>query len=379
MPLPEPSPDALTTSQALHQLISKEILASEGWISFARFMELALYAEGLGYYAGGSVKLGKGGDFTTAPEITPLFGTTIARFAAELAGEAPIRLLEFGAGSGKLARDILQACMACGQTVEDYVIIELSADLRDRQAGLLAEFPQVRWLDAPPAAFSGLVLGNEVLDAMPVPLVVKKGGRWQERGVCIADGSFSFADRDCDQDLVAQIPDAGALPDGYLTEVHPVQAGFIRTVADMLLAGGQGAALLIDYGFPAAEYYLAERSEGTLMCHYRQHAHPDPFFLPGLQDVTAHVDFTAVARTGLEAGLSLLAYMSQAAFLLQAGLPTLLQRSSPDNVLDWLPQSNAVQKLTSPAEMGELFKVLLMGVGCAVPDRFLDHDRSFRL
>lgn len=379
MPLPEPSSDALATSQALHQLISKEILASEGWISFARFMELALYAEGLGYYAGGSVKLGKGGDFTTAPEITPLFGTTIARFAAELAGEAPIRLLEFGAGSGKLARDILQACMACGQTVEDYVIIELSADLRDRQAGLLAEFPQVRWLDAPPAAFSGLVLGNEVLDAMPVPLVVKKGGRWQERGVCIADGSFSFADRDCDQDLVAQIPDAGALPDGYLTEVHPVQAGFIRTVADMLLAGGQGAALLIDYGFPAAEYYLAERSEGTLMCHYRQHAHPDPFFLPGLQDVTAHVDFTAVARTGLEAGLSLLAYMSQAAFLLQAGLPTLLQRSSPDNVLDWLPQSNAVQKLTSPAEMGELFKVLLMGVGCAVPDRFLDHDRSFRL
>ena len=379
MPLPEPSPDALATSQALHQLISNEILASEGWISFARFMELALYAEGLGYYAGGSVKLGKGGDFTTAPEITPLFGTTIARFAAELAGEAPIRLLEFGAGSGKLARDILQACMACGQTVEDYVIIELSADLRDRQAGLLAEFPQVRWLDAPPAAFSGLVLGNEVLDAMPVPLVVKKGGRWQERGVCIADGSFSFADRDCDQDLVAQIPDAGALPDGYLTEVHPVQAGFIRTVADMLLAGGQGAALLIDYGFPAAEYYLAERSEGTLMCHYRQHAHPDPFFLPGLQDVTAHVDFTDVARTGLEAGLSLLAYMSQAAFLLQAGLPELLQRSSPDNVLDWLPQSNAVQKLTSPAEMGELFKVLLMGVGCAVPDRFLDHDRSFRL
>ena len=379
MPLPEPSPDALTTSQALHQLISNEILASEGWISFARFMELALYAEGLGYYTGGSVKLGKGGDFTTAPEITPLFGTTIARFAAELAGEAPIRLLEFGAGSGKLARDILQACMACGQTVEDYVIIELSADLRDRQAGLLAEFPQVRWLDAPPAAFSGLVLGIEVLDAMPVPLVVKKGGRWQERGVSIADGSFSFADRDCDQDLVAQIPDAEALPDGYLTEVHPVQAGFIRTVADMLLAGGQGAALLIDYGFPAAEYYLAERSEGTLMCHYRQHAHPDPFFLPGLQDVTAHVDFTAVARTGLEAGLSLLAYMSQAAFLLQAGLPALLQRSSPDNVLDWLPQSNAVQKLTSPAEMGELFKVLLMGVGCAIPDRFLDHDRSFRL
>ena len=379
MPLPEPSPDALATSQALHQLISNEILAREGWISFARFMELALYAEGLGYYAGGSVKLGKGGDFTTAPEITPLFGTTIARFAAELAGEAPIRLLEFGAGSGKLARDILQACMACGQTVEDYVIIELSADLRDRQAGLLAEFPQVRWLDAPPAAFSGLVLGNEVLDAMPVPLVVKKSGRWQERGVSIADGSFSFADRDCDQDLAAQIPDAGALPDGYLTEVHPVQAGFIRTVADMLLAGGQGAALLIDYGFPAAEYYLAERSEGTLMCHYRQHAHPDPFFLPGLQDVTAHVDFTAVARTGLEAGLSLLAYMSQAAFLLQAGLPELLQRSSADNVLDWLPQSNAVQKLTSPAEMGELFKVLLMGVGCAVPDRFLDHDRSFRL
>ncbi len=379
MPLPEPSPDALATSQALHQLISKEIHDSGGWIAFARFMELVLYTEGLGYYAGGSVKLGQGGDFTTAPEITPLFGATIARFAAELAGQAPIRLLEFGAGSGKLARDILQACAASGRPVEDYVIVELSADLRDRQARLLAEFPQVRWLDAPPASFAGLVLANEVLDAMPLPLVVKKDDRWQERGVCIRDGSFSFADRDCDPRLIEQIPDADALPQGYLTEVHPVQAGFIRTVADMLLAGGQGAALFIDYGFPAAEYYLPERSEGTLMCHYRQHAHPDPFFLPGLQDVTAHVDFTAVARTALEEGLSLLAYMSQAAFLLQAGLPDLMQRSSPDAVLDWLPLSNAVQKLTSPAEMGELFKVLIIGVGCTVPERFLDHDRSFRL
>ena len=379
MQLPEPSDDALAVSRALSSLIRKEILGHAGWISFARFMELALYAEGLGYYAGGSTKLGNDGDFTTAPEITPLFGATLARFAAELAGNAPVRIMEFGAGTGKLARDMLQSLAAEGRIVEDYAIVELSGELRHRQQRLLADFRSVRWLDAPPAAFSGLVLGNEVLDAMPVHLVVKAGGSWFERGVSENDGNFAFADRECDLALVAQIPDAEFLPDGYLTEVHPVQVGFMRSVATMLCAGKGGAALLIDYGFPAREYYLAQREQGTLMCHYRHRSHPDPFFQVGLQDITAHVDFTAVAKAALERGLSDLFYMSQAAFLLEAGLPELLQRSAPADVLEWLPQANAVQKLTSPAEMGELFKVLVVGKGVSIPERFLRLDRSARL
>lgn len=379
MSLPEPSSDALAASRALVSLIRQEINASDGWISFARFMQLALYANKLGYYAGGSAKLGKDGDFTTAPEITPLFGATLANFASELMPQAPLRLLEFGAGSGKLARDILLALAKSGRPVADYAIVELSAELRARQRSLLADFPQVQWLDTPPEAFTGLVLANEVLDAMPVPLLVKHGADWFERGVSIQGEAFVYADRACAAGLLAQIPEPESLPDGYLTEVHPQQAGFMRTLADMLRKGSGGIALLIDYGFPAAEYYLPERSAGTLMCHYRHHSHPEPFYYPGLQDITAHVDFTAMARAALEADLSVLGYMSQAAFLIHAGLPQLLERDAPDNARAWLPQANAVQKLTSPAEMGELFKVLIVGTAGSLPERFALHDRSHRL
>ena len=380
MSLPEPSSDALAASRALVSLIKQEINASDGWISFAHFMQLALYANKLGYYAGGSAKLGKDGDFTTAPEITPLFGATLANFVLEVIPDGPLRLLEFGAGSGKLARDILIALAASGRPATEYIIVELSAELRERQRSLLADFPQVHWLDAPPAAFSGLVLANEVLDAMPVPLVVKRGASWLERGVSVDAKGFTYADRACAAELVAQIPEAESLPDGYLTEVHPQQGGFMRMLADMLRKGGGGsAAVLIDYGFPAAEYYLPERSAGTLMCHYRHHSHPDPFFHPGLQDITAHVDFTAMARAALEADLSVLAYMSQAAFLIHAGLPQLLQQGSAEDARAWLPQANAVQKLTSPAEMGELFKVLIVGTADMLPERFATHDRSHRL
>ena len=379
MSLPEPSSDALAASNALVSLIKQDILANDGWISFARFMQLTLYANKFGYYAGGSAKLGKHGDFTTAPEITPLFGATLANFAAELASDAPLRLLEFGAGSGKLARDILQALAASGRTVEEYAIVELSAELRERQRSLLAEFPQVHWLDGPPTAFTGLVLANEVLDAMPVPLVVKQAGVWMERGVSLDGEAFIFADRAGDPALTDQIPDAANLPEGYLTEVHPQQSGFMRSLADMLRKGSGGMAVLIDYGFPAAEYYLPDRSAGTLMCHYRHHSHPDPFFHPGLQDITAHVDFTAMARAAMEAELDVLAYMSQASFLIHAGLPELLQQGAPEDARAWLPQANAVQKLTSPAEMGELFKVLVVGTPRSLPERFAIHDRSHRL
>ncbi len=379
MPLPEPTADALAASRALHRLISEDIRAHDDWISFARYMELALYAKDLGYYAGGAAKLGKDGDFTTAPEITPLFGATLARFARDLLPDRPLRLLEFGAGTGKLAHDILAALRAAGVEVASYEIVELSAELRARQQALLGKDLAVRWLSAPPPAFSGLVIANEVLDAMPVHLLVRKGGRWRERGVSVDHDGFRYVDRDADPVLASQIPDAETLPDGYLTEVHPQQSGFIRMLADMLRAGEGGAALLIDYGFPASEYYLPQRAEGTLMCHYRHHAHGDAFFLPGLQDITAHVDFTQVARAGLEAGLEIGTWQSQAAFLLAAGLPELLQAGKPDQAADWLPQANAIQKLTSPAEMGELFKVLVLTHQLVMPTSLARSDRSHRL
>ncbi len=379
MQLPEPTEDALLASRALTSLIHQEIQSCDGWISFARFMQLALYAEGLGYYAGGSTKLGKDGDFTTAPEITPIFGRTLAQFVMRMADVEPLRILEFGAGSGKLALDVMTACEAAGRPVAEYLIVELSAQLRDRQQNLLKEFGCVRWLDAPPAAFRGTVLCNEVLDAMPVPLLIKKEGRWLERGVGWSDTSFCFVDREVGQEIAHQIPHADDLPDGYLTEVHPIQQGFMRSLSEMLIAGGRGSAVLIDYGFPAREYYLASRASGTLMCHYRHHAHGDPFYMLGLQDITAHVDFTAMALAAVEGGAQVLAYLNQAAFLIAAGLPELMQTLSPEDTQQWLPTANAVQQLTSPAEMGELFKVLIIGVGLDVTEAIVKLDKSHRL
>lgn len=377
--LPEPSPDALNASRALHDLISDEIHRCSGWISFARYMELALYAPGLGYYSGGAAKLGKDGDFTTAPEITPLFGAAIAHVAADLMAQTDAHLLEFGAGTGKLARDILTELRETGVPVRSYSIVELSGELRARQQEALRDFPEVMWLDNFPTSFSGVAIGNEVLDAMPVHLVVKTGQGWQERGVGLSGNNFVFLDRACDPALLTQIPDADDLPEGYLTEVHPVAAGFMRSLGAMFGAGLGGAAILIDYGFPVHEYYLGQRAQGTLMCHYRHHAHPDPFYLPGLQDVTAHVDFTAMARAAIDGGLDLLGYTSQAAFLLDAGIGDLLLRTPPDDPARYLPQANAMQKLISPAEMGELFKVLVVGRNTELSGKFARNDRSHRL
>ena len=379
MQLPEPSADALSASLALESLIRDDIRANGHWIPFARFMELALYATGLGYYTGGAAKLGKGGDFTTAPELSPLFGATLARFAASLPLPTPLHVLEFGAGSGKLAEDFLDEARRMGVEVAAYEIVELSAELRDRQQRRLQGRSQMGWLAAPPAAFSGLVLANEVLDAMPVPLLVREQDGWKERGVAVDGTRFVFSDRDAEPSLIAQIPDADSLPESYVTEVHPRQAGFVRMLGDMLAAGEGGVAALIDYGFPAREYYLAQRSAGTLMCHYRHRAHGDPFYRIGLQDITAHVDFTHMGRAALEAGLELAGYMSQAAFLLGAGLPELLEQRRPEDATDWLPLANAVQKLTSPAEMGELFKVLLLSSRTALPAGLARLDQSYRL
>jgi SAM-dependent MidA family methyltransferase len=382
--LPEPTFDALNASRALQHLIANEIRRNSGWISFARYMEMALYTPELGYYSGGSTKLGKDGDFTTAPEITPLFGNALAHVLADLMNQTAPQILEFGAGSGKLARDILSELAHIGVPVHRYLIVEVSGELRARQQAMLRDFPQVSWMDTLPASFSGVVVGNEVLDAMPVHLVVKTAQGWKERGVGLSDKNFVFRDHPCDTSLIAQIPDADELQVGYVTEAHPIASGFMRSLAAMLNTGfldtGRGgAAVLIDYGFPAHEYYLDQRAQGTLMCHYRHHAHPDPFYMPGLQDITAHVDFTEMAIVAANSGMEILGYTSQAAFLLDAGIGDLLLRTPPTDQKRFLLQSNAVQKLISPAEMGELFKVLIIGKQAHLPERFARNDRSHRL
>lgn len=382
--LPPPSPDALAASHALQEFIAKDIQSNDGWISFARYMELVLYAPGLGYYSGGAAKLGKDGDFTTAPEISPLFGQALAEVATHLMQQTMPQIIEFGAGSGKLAHDILVELTSMKVPLDRYMIVELSGELRARQQEALRDFPQVVWLDRLPDAFSGVVLGNEVLDAMPVNLVVKTEDGWKERGVSRSSGGFTYIDLPCEAELIAQIPEPNSLPIGYFTEVHPIAIGFMRSLAGMLKAGQHesgrgGAAIFIDYGFPAHEYYLWQREQGTLMCHYRHHAHPDPFYLPGLQDVTAHVEFSALAHAVTEEGIDVLGYSSQASFLLDAGIGDLLLRTSPADPLQYLPQANALQKLISSAEMGELFKVLVVGTHVSLPDNFARNDRSHRL
>ena len=382
MSLPVPDSDALAASHALQQQIALEIAAHDGAIPFSRFMELALYAPRLGYYSGGSAKLGQHGDFTTAPEMTALFGAAVARTAAAIMAQSAPHILEFGAGTGKLAADVLDALAAAGVVVDSYTIIELSGELRARQQAALRAYPQVRWIDGFPSAFSGVVLANEVLDAMPVELVQRGNDGWQRQMVTVQDGAFALVgalpDAALQQQIARQIPDADALPPGYLTEVHPVGAAFMASLAAMF-AGGTGAALLFDYGFPAHEYYLGQRDGGTLMCHYRHHAHPDPFYLPGLQDITAHVDFTAMALAAQDAGLDVLGYMSQAGFLLASGIGELLLAQDPDDHARYLPQANAVHKLLSPAEMGELFKVLVVGQGVGLSPALDQADRSHRL
>ncbi len=380
MSLPVPDRDALAASHALQHLIASEVSKCDGAIPFSRFMELALYAPDLGYYSGGAAKLGRAGDFTTAPELSPLFGAALAQAAAAIIAQTAPNILEFGAGTGQLAKDVLVEMANLGIEIKQYAIVELSGELRARQQEKLKDFPQVVWLDGLPAAFDGVVLANEVLDAMPVQLASKGESGWRELFVGIDHGAFVLqpAGPDISAQVAAQVPDSDQLPLGYMTELHPVARGFMASLAQMMKHGA-GAAFLFDYGFPAHEYYHPQRMAGTLMCHYRHHAHPDPFYLPGLQDITAHVDFTSMALAAQDHGLDVLAYMNQASFLLATGIGELLLRTSPDDAKAYLPQANAVQKLVSPAEMGELFKVLIVGNQASLPAALVKNDRSHRL
>ena len=358
--LPSPDPQALAASRALLERIGAELAAAGNWISFARYMELALHEPGLGYYAAGARKFGAGGDFVTAPELSPLFGRTLARQIAELL-EPGDAVLEFGAGSGALAASILEE-LDCR-----YFILETSADLRQRQQQRLGR--RVQWLDQLPRDFRGVMLANEVVDAMPVHALAWTDAGILERGVCANEGQLAWSDRPAAgpvlaaaQSLEVEIPPGGR----YESELALFARAWMRSLGRFL---ARGAILVVDYGFPQREYFHAQRSMGTLACHYRHRMHGDPFYLPGLQDITAHVDFSALARAAGEAGLEPLGYASQAQFLINCGITELLAREDPQDAKRYLPAAAAAQKLLSPAEMGELFKVLVAGRGVTRPLR----------
>jgi SAM-dependent MidA family methyltransferase len=374
-PLPEPTPEQRAHSARLQGLIVAAIDALGGWMPFERFMELALYAPGLGYYAAGATKLGDaaaGGDFVTAPEVSPHFARALASHIVPLFDRVPAHIVEFGAGSGRLARDLIDACAALGRPCERYAIVEVSPDLRARQQALLAG-AAVEWLDAPPRGFDGVMVANEVLDVLPVRVFVKGEAALLERGVVRVPGGFAFADRPADAALAAAVAeieaDVGALPVGYASELGLAARAWMASAAQWL---GRGALFVIDYGFPRREYYHPQRLMGTLMCHYRHFAHAEPLWWPGLNDITAHVDFTALAEAAHDAGLELLGYTSQAHFLINGGLLDALRAATA-------AERGAAQRLVSEAEMGELFKVLAVGRGVGALPGFAHGDRRDRL
>ncbi|MCA1977851.1 MAG: SAM-dependent methyltransferase [Thiobacillus sp.] len=363
--LPAPSPDALAHSRRVAAHIARLIDTAGGWIPFSRYMDAALYAPGLGYYAAGSAKFGAAGDFVTAPELTPLFGRTLARAIAPVLSATGGEVLELGAGSGRLAADVLAELERMGALPARYAILDVSADLARRQRRTLEHaVPQladrVVWLDALPASFTGVVLGNEVLDALPVELVHWTDAGPLQRGVAVRGDALVWEDRPIADPALAVRAAALDLTPPYLSEIHPAADALVASLGDSLR---HGMVLLIDYGFPAREFYHPQRHMGTLRAHYRHHALDDPFYLPGLCDLTAHVDFSAVAKSGMATGCTLAGYSSQAGFLLNSGLTELLMETSPADAAVYLPQANAVQRLVSPAEMGELFKVIALSKG----------------
>ena len=343
----------------LLRLVKAAIARSGGWLPFDRFMATALYAPGLGYYARGSRQFGSlpgsGSDFVTAPELSPLFGKALARQVAQaLTASTTREMWEFGAGSGALAAQLLDALddqVGAGHPVERYTIVDLSGALRERQRERLQRFgARVQWVDALPDAMQGVIVGNEVLDAMPVQLLHFDGAQWFERGVAANDDALQWADRATS----LRPPHDGPFAPGSTVEIHPQAEAFVATLADRLT---RGAAFFIDYGFPAAEYYHPQRTGGTLMCHRAHQADADPLADVGEKDITAHVNFTGIALAAQNAGLDVLGYTTQAHFLINCGVMDLLQGAD-------LKTTANTQKLLTEHEMGELFKVIALAKHC---------------
>jgi len=391
MTIPQLSNDP--SQQALYALIHRQIANAGGWLSFDRFMALALYAPGMGYYTNSLRKFGltpeSGSDFATAPEMSKHFGHTLAHQVAEaLQVTGTDEVWEFGAGSGALALQLLDSLGQMGVSVKRYTIVDLSGSLRARQQETLkAHAHKVQWVDALPEQLSGVVVGNEVLDAMPVQLLVRKGGVWHERGVVwhadaanqpSVEGAETLSVLQWEDRVTDLRPPVEVMGEhDYLTEIHNQAEAFVATLADRFKAGEAatgkgGAAFLIDYGFPESEYFHPQRSMGTLMCHKLHKSDPDPLVDVGGKDITAHVNFTGVALAAQDAGLNVLGYTSQAHFLINCGL-------LPPLVNAPLDEKTMAQKLITEHEMGELFKVVALGTTEWEPMGFAHGDRTYAL
>ncbi len=378
--LPLPHSSAIAHSQQLTAQIIQKIAAHHNQIPFADFMHMALYAPGLGYYHVGNQKLGQYGDFITAPEISPLFSYSLAYYLntlyTHISASLGAYILEVGAGSGKMALHLLQYLQQQNSLPEKYYILELSPDLQQKQQHLLQQklpdiYPRIVWLDTLPQNFKGIILANEVLDAMPVHLLSWQANQLQEKYVSYhhPKQSFYFTDGELSHPLLSQkgeyIASLQHHTSPYITEVNLLAESWLASIADCLEAG---VCIVIDYGFPEQEYYHPDRNTGTLMCHYQHHSHTDPFFYPGLQDITAHVNFTALANTAVQHAMQVNAFTTQAYFLLGNHLVEFAQQqiaTSPSSNI--YPISQAVRTLTLAEEMGELFKVLVLSKNITMP------------
>ena len=354
-------------SKLLGSKIATEIASQGGWIAFSRYMEMALYEPGMGYYSAGAHKLGAGGDFITAPELSPLFGAAIVSTILPVleglkAQGLPAKILEFGAGTGKLAESILTRLNDLGFQLDGYDIIEISPDLTQRQqerlhklAAELELSTKCSWLSSLTENFKGVILANEVIDAIPCDAIIYQNGFWYWCGVSFAEDKFFWkTGKPIEHALLPESLLSGNFSEGYVTELHPQANAWIRQIAKHLDAG---LFLTFDYGFPESEYYHPQRIEGTLIAHHRHHAIQDPFYLPGLCDLTTHVEWAQIARSALAENVDDVYLTNQAAFLLDAGIGDIaLEIGDPSNPETFLPISNSLQKLLSEAEMGELFK-----------------------
>lgn len=361
---PQPTEDELSRSNHLRQRIS-ELIEKHGSIPFANYMHQALYTPNLGYYSSGHPKLGKHGDFVTAPELTPLFGQCIAsQFMCFQQAFPDANILEFGAGSGQLALDILLSLDAKSALPEQYFILEISADLKQKQQQKLAQHPvlleRVTWLtELPSSPVNAFVIANEVLDAMPVHRFIRESNGYFEEHVGFSEGEFIPQKQPISNPKLQSKLNTLSIPSSsspYRSEVNLWIEPWLKSLFACL---DRGLILIIDYGFPRHEYYHPQRNQGTLMCHYKHHAHDNAYIYPGLQDITAHVDFTDVACSGLEAGFEINGFTNQASFLIGCGLIDIMDEFQS---CDTQPQrtQQAIKLLTHPCEMGELFKVLAM-------------------
>jgi SAM-dependent MidA family methyltransferase len=372
-------------TELLRQRIMAEIASNGGWIPFSRYMEMALYEPGMGYYSAGAHKLGAGGDFTTAPELSPLFGAAILETLLPIlkglqTQGLPTQILEFGAGTGKLAQSILSRLHELDFTLDHYDIIEISPDLSQRQEERLQHLSkelnlptQCQWLSSLPSNFKGIILANEVIDAIPCDAIIFQNGFWYWQGVCLVDDKLTWSiGGPVEQALLPEVLINGSFSEGYVTELHAPANAWMRQVANHL---DTGLFLTFDYGFPEREYYHAQRLEGTLMAHHRHHAIQDPFYFPGLCDVTTHVEWSQIARSALEEEVDDVYLSNQAGYLLDAGIGDIaLEIGDPSNPETFLPISNSLQKLLSEAEMGELFKVFAFSkkLSDILPDHALE-------